>query len=95
MCAVQGKQYPANMLDQVTQGIAGLAQPSDHLEYAAKGRGMLVYPISGPELDGESFRRFWNAAHKNKAVSGALRAPQQSQAAIFTLLWKQDVLHKS
>ncbi|KAK9918085.1 hypothetical protein WJX75_001097 [Coccomyxa subellipsoidea] len=70
----KGKQYPANMLDQVTQGIAGLAQPSDHLEYAAKGRGMLVYPISGPELDGESFRRFWNAAHKNKAVSG-IRLP--------------------
>ena len=65
-------QCPANMLDRVTEslGMASVSQPSDPLEYAAQGRGMLVYPVSGRDLDGEAFKKFWIAAHKNTAVHG-------------------------
>ena len=69
------------MLDRVTQslGMASVSQPSDPLEYAAQGHGMLTYPVSGPDLDGEAFRKFWIAAHKNTAAHGAL--PSCSQHA--------------
>lgn len=62
------------MVHQVTQslGMASLSHPSDPLEYAAQGHGMLTYPVRGPELDGEDFRQFWNAAHKNKNCTGGL-----------------------
>ncbi len=62
------------MVDRVTQslGMASVSQPSDPLEYAAQGRGMLTYHVGGVDLDGEAFRKFWVAAHKNKAVDGAM-----------------------
>ncbi|EIE21526.1 pectin lyase-like protein [Coccomyxa subellipsoidea C-169] len=64
------------MVNRVTQslGMASVSQPSDPLEYAAQGRGMLTYHVGGVDLDGEAFRKFWVAAHKNKAVDG-IRIP--------------------
>ena len=62
-------QCPPSTVDQVTQSL-GTASISDPIEYATQGRGMLTFPVNGPDLIGEMFKKFWIAAHKNKAVDG-------------------------
>ncbi|CAL8471749.1 g11291 [Coccomyxa elongata] len=69
----QGQCSPSTV-DQVSQSL-GTANISDPVEYATQGRGMLTFPVNGPEIDGETFKDFWIAAHKNKAVDGVRLPP--------------------
>ncbi len=82
-------------MDQVTQSLE-TASISDPIEYATQGRGMLTYPLKGPDLDGETFKNFWIAAHKNKAVNGASPQVKRSPTwdALATLAFPRDLAHR-